>query len=90
MTTTLQATGHKPDNFDADRRIQGLCGPGWSKGIDTIIFEIENGLYRYWTTSPQRQAVWVQVSKRANGRKYLKTEADGVEPNNLLALPHCP
>jgi hypothetical protein len=23
------------------------------------------------------------------GRKYLKTEADGVTPDNLLALPEC-
>lgn len=32
--------------------------------------------------------VWVEVATR-NGRQYLKTEADGVEPNNLLALPRC-
>ncbi|MFZ7094403.1 DUF3892 domain-containing protein [Primorskyibacter sp. 2E233] len=24
-----------------------------------------------------------------NGKKYLKTEADGAEPNNLLSLPRC-
>ncbi|NRA05858.1 MAG: DUF3892 domain-containing protein [Nitrosopumilus sp.] len=24
------------------------------------------------------------------GRKYLKTEADGYDPNNLLALGDCP
>jgi len=24
------------------------------------------------------------------GRKYLKTEADGITPDNLLALPECP
>jgi Protein of unknown function (DUF3892) len=25
-----------------------------------------------------------------SGRKYLKTEADGYSPDNLLALPECP
>ncbi|MDD5382312.1 MAG: DUF3892 domain-containing protein, partial [Candidatus Margulisbacteria bacterium] len=25
-----------------------------------------------------------------SGRKYLKTEADGEAPNNLLSLPTCP
>jgi hypothetical protein len=25
-----------------------------------------------------------------NGKKYIKTEADGPHPNNLLALPECP
>jgi hypothetical protein len=24
------------------------------------------------------------------GNKYIKTTADGVHPNNLLALPECP
>jgi hypothetical protein len=24
------------------------------------------------------------------GNRYLKTEADGEHPNNLLALPECP
>ncbi|MDP8217161.1 MAG: DUF3892 domain-containing protein [Candidatus Theseobacter exili] len=31
--------------------------------------------------------VIVAVSKYGN--KYLKTEADGEEPNNLLSLPEC-
>jgi len=25
-----------------------------------------------------------------NGNEYLKTTADGLHPNNLLALPDCP
>lgn len=33
-------------------------------------------------------AVEVKVAAR-NGRKFLTTEADGIEPNNLLALPEC-
>ena len=24
------------------------------------------------------------------GNKYIKTEADGDQPNNLLSLPECP
>jgi len=34
------------------------------------------------------KSVEVVVGAR-NGRKYLKTEADGDEPNNLLALKEC-
>jgi hypothetical protein len=34
------------------------------------------------------KSVGVVVATR-NGRKYLKTEADGAEPNNLLALKEC-
>lgn len=85
-----QITCHKPDNADADRRLQGLGGPvcGYL-GIDTIIYRIENHIDRYWTTA-NGVSVWIEVKVRSNGRKYLKTTADGYEPNNLLALPHCP
>ncbi|MGO7416641.1 DUF3892 domain-containing protein [Rhizobium ruizarguesonis] len=29
-------------------------------------------------------------AKSAAGNKYLKTTADGDQPNNLLSLPECP
>jgi hypothetical protein len=25
-----------------------------------------------------------------NGHKYIKTKADGIQPDNLLSLPECP
>ena len=91
---THQVTCHKPDNADPDRRIQGLGGPGgsgWYLDIDTLITAIENKQYLLWSVDPKtKTSVWVEVHKRPNGRKYLKTQADGIEPNNLLALPHCP
>ncbi len=31
---------------------------------------------------------WVETSRYGN--KYLKTEADGEQPDNLLSLPECP
>jgi hypothetical protein len=30
------------------------------------------------------------VARAASGHKYLKTESDGEQPNNLLSLPECP
>ena len=92
MAESYQVTCHKPDNADRDRRLQGLggsSGGGWYRPIDTLIAGLENGDYRLWTVAPTGESVWVHVAQRANGRKYLKTEPDGVEPNNLLALPHC-
>ncbi|WP_442958006.1 DUF3892 domain-containing protein [Phenylobacterium sp.] len=87
-----QVTCHTPDDLDPDRRIEGLGGPGngkqWWLPIDELISGIERGAYDLWTVTPERQSVWVVVAVR-NGRKYLKTEADGLEPNNLLALRHC-
>ncbi len=92
MTDAFQVTSHKPDNRDADRRLQGLGGPsggGWYRDIDTLIAGIEKKSFNLWTVAPTGQSVWVVVAKRSNGRKYLKTQADRIEPNNLLALPHC-
>jgi hypothetical protein len=42
----------------------------------------------FWTQGGGKAAN-VIVAVRPSGRKYLKTEADGIEPNNLLALPKC-
>lgn len=92
MADAFQVTQHRPDNQDADRRIQGLGGPsggGWYRDIDTLIRGVENSHFSLWTVSPSGNSVWVVVAKRNSGRKYLKTEADGIEPNNLLALPRC-
>ena len=86
-----QVTCHKPDNTDPDRRLQGLGGSadgGWYRDIDFLIAGIEAGNYDLWTVAPDGKSVWVIVANR-NARKYLKTETDGIEPNNLLALPHC-
>lgn len=91
MAGTFQVNCHKPDGSDPDRRLEGLGGPGgggWYRHIDTLINLIENG-DRFWTTDTNRNSVWIIIATR-NGRKYLKTENDGVEPNNLLALRHCP
>lgn len=49
---------------------------------------IENGTYRFFVNAGGR-SVRVVVAVRL-GRKYLKTEADGETPNNLLSLPECP
>ena len=81
-------------NADADRRIDsigrtsgGTGGGGWCIKLDVAIKGIEDGKWRFWT-SANGKSVWVIIAKR-NGKKYLKTEADGDEPNNLLSLPRC-
>ncbi|MER8755151.1 DUF3892 domain-containing protein [Mesorhizobium sp. M0976] len=89
MADTFQVTCHKPDNADADRRLQGVGGPsGWYRTVDQMIILID-GKDRFWTVDQKGNSVWLMVSSR-NGRRYIKTESDGLEPNNLLALPHCP
>ena len=94
------ASGHQvtciiPDAADLDRRIdsiggstgaEGSNGP-WTLTLDAAISGIRSGKWSFWTMVNGRQ-VSVIVANR-NGRDYLKTEADGIEPNNLLALPRC-
>lgn len=85
-----------PDGNDPDQRIDKIGGKlgatnggPWSLSIDDAISGIEAGKWSFWTQGGGRTAN-VIVAKRPNGRKYLKTDADGVEPNNLLSLPRCP
>lgn len=47
-------------------------------------------IYFNFYVSVQNRPVKVIVAVSKYGNKYLKTEADGEEPNNLLSLPECP
>ena len=76
-----------PDGTDADRRIDAIGGDNFCDRLDIAIANIKAGTAKYWATA-NGQSVWVVVAQRSNGRVYLKTESDGHEPNNLLALPH--
>jgi len=82
---TYFATFHIPDNNDRDRRIQGLGGPGWRDTIDNIIRAIDLG-HVFYTSPPHGQGQKIVTAVR-NGRRYLKTVIDYIEPNNILALP---
>ncbi len=50
---------------------------------------IENGKWTFFVRR-NSQSVRVVVAVSRYGNKYLKTEADGEQPNNLLSLPECP
>lgn len=84
------------DHYNPHERIQGLGGVSgsqrWWMSENDIIAELEKpGGSRRWNfcVSINNKSVWVIVATH-NGRKYLKTEADGYAPNNLLNLPECP
>lgn len=97
MAARHEVTCIVPDGTDSDQRIDAIGGASggtgsggrWQLLIDDAIKSIENGTYAFWTRGGG-QVADVIVAKRSNGRKYLKTTADGIEPNNLLALPRCP
>ena len=81
------------DNYDPYERITHLEGVSGnnekiSLSSERMIKLIESGKYVYYVDVNNRK-VKIIVAERL-GKKYLKTESDGYEPNNLLALGDCP
>lgn len=85
----LQATciTKRPSHYDPHERIQALGGSGWYKSEDDVIHEIESGTNSYFVSVNNRSVAVVVATH--SGRKYLKTQADGYSPDNLLALDEC-
>lgn len=83
---------NKNDRNDWHERITyigGKNGDGsrWKVSQQDAISGIESGKWAFYVRRGG-QTVDVIVATR-NGRKYLKTRADGEQPNNLLSLPEC-
>ena len=85
---------NKTDRYNPHERITQIGGTNangtpWKPTQRQAIDGIESGKWRFWASANGKSA-WVVVAKSAAGNKYLKTEADGDQPNNLLNLPECP
>lgn len=63
-------------------------GRPWKLSLRQAIAEVENG-HGFYVEQPEGDRVEVVVAVSRFGHKYLKTVADGDDPNNLLALPEC-
>lgn len=84
---------NKTNRLDAHDRISHVGGPNpgtgrWRLPEAEAIAGIESGKWAFHVERPAGHAVAVIVAIRL-GRKYLKTSADGEQPDNLLALPEC-
>ena len=64
-------------------------GSRWKLAQKQAIQDIEDGKFSFYVQKGGNE-VDVIVAVSSYGNKYLKTEADGEDPNNLLSLPECP
>jgi hypothetical protein len=85
---------NKSDRYNPHERIISIggmdsSGKRWKLSQESAIQGIEAGTWAFYV-SKNGKSVWVIVAVSAQGNKYLKTEADGEQPNNLLSLPECP
>lgn len=94
------ATSHRiscineSDRTSAHERIKSVGGVNpdgtrWKLPEAEAIAGIESDKWSFYVTDLAGKRVAVEVATRL-GNKYLKTVADGEQPDNLLSLPECP
>ena len=85
---------NKTNRSSAHERIEnvgGVSGDGsrWKLPESQAIQDIKDDRWSFYVERPAGHRVAVVIATRL-GHEYLKTEADGEQPDNLLALPECP
>ena len=84
---------NKSDRMNPHERITTVGGTdangtAWRLPQQEAIAGIESGKREFYVSRGGRQ-VNVVVATSRFGNKYLKTVADGEQPDNLLSLPEC-
>lgn len=82
---------NKSDRTNPHERIThvgGSASNGWKITQQAAIDFIEKGEWKFYV-HVKGESVWVIVAVSRFGNKYLKTQNDGEQPNNLLSLPEC-
>jgi hypothetical protein len=85
---------NKSDRYNPHERILNIGGLNpdgtrWKVSQPEAVGYIESRQFEFFVRVGYGE-VDVIVAVSAYGNKYIKTEADGEHPNNLLSLPECP
>lgn len=75
--------------WDRITHVGGYGTKPWKLTQEDAIGKIERNEWGFYVMQAGKR-VDVVVAKSRFGNKYLKTTADGENPNNLLSLPECP
>ena len=88
---------NKTDRLNPHERIKRIGGANadgsaWALDLEQAMEGMEGMEEGRWTFYVRKAGAIVRVviAKNADGNKYLKTESDGITPDNLLSLPECP
>jgi uncharacterized protein DUF3892 len=86
---------NKTDRLSPHERIrfiggQNTDGSRWKLSEDQAIAGIKSERWQFYVETQPGHRVYLIIAQSAFGHEYLKTQADGEIPNNLLSLPECP
>ena len=94
MATPVQVSCiNKTNRFDPHDRIHSIGGinqdgTSWKLSQVQAIEGIKAGTWSFYVNQGG-SSVWVVIGTSRYGHEYLKTQADGEQPDNLLSLPEC-
>lgn len=69
-----------------ESRYASSCTKKWT--VEQVIAAIRRG-DTFYSTDRNNDLVKVIIATH-NGHEYIKTQNDGIQPDNLLAKPECP
>ncbi|MEK7947213.1 DUF3892 domain-containing protein [Pigmentiphaga sp. YJ18] len=77
------------DPNESITHVGGYGSSRWKLTLADAIGRIERGEWNFYVSVDGR-TVWVEVATSRGGNKYLRTQPDATQKNNLLSLPECP